>query len=370
MPCVDLLGSPVGHPSAEIAAAIQIVRNLKFARLQKVQNLQERLLLLRYILSQTANHLARCVPPSVVKQALAMFDHLVNDVVIDCMETSLNELGDAGRIEIGIPLGDGGLGFHSLQELSPVAFLSSIVSVIQTWQEFLPAAHPVIDAWCRATPTVQPNATPASAQAPGQPRPAGYSLVNEIKDAMVVCHQLSVDAHTANIATAAARKNSKRQASETALTPVDLRILEKLPATIDDLLLLRVPKLQANFRRFQVVTDVARLKQQYLVEKSQKIQFLSKATSNSALWLRAHPSEEDMTFTNEQFIVALRLYMRLPQLPRFKIYPAHPVPVPAQWPQWCLPANRTPSAQLPWRQRLQHPPQEHPGACRCAGQRH
>ncbi len=312
--CITILGTPVGHPSEESKEAIKIVRAIPFDKLTQLSDHQHRMLLLRYTVSQSVNHLARCMPPSCVRAALTLHDRQVREVVLSCMEATPDQIDVVTDKEIGFPLACGGLGFPSLVDLSQIAYLSSIYSVLLTWQNHVPPSHPVIAAWCQQPPD-NPQATTSAT--PTQQNQC-FSLQHELQSAMKYCHDLA--------ATATVSKQSRGKDTNdlNTLSSTDIYILNKMPSTVADLLQLKVPKLQANLTRFKVIGDLDQLQKAYLTTKEAKAQFLSKATSNSSLWLRAHPSEPGLTFSNKQFMTALRLYLRMPLLSKFGAPPNIP----------------------------------------------
>ncbi len=312
VPCIKILGTPVGHPSEEAKEAIKTVKEIPFEKLMKVANHQHRMLLLRHTVSQSVNHLARCMPPTCVLPALELHDRKVRQVVLSCMEATPQEIGVATDIEIGLPLACGGLGFPSLVSLSQLAYLSSIYSVLQTWQAYVPPSHPVIAAWCADPPDLASDAQATAIATTAATQPAqAFSLLTELQSSMKYCYQLAAAATVSN------QSRAKDCNDLNTLSATDIHILGKMPSTVSALLQLKIPKLQANLTRFQVVAAVDHLQKAYLTTKEAKAQFLSKATSNSSLWLRAHPSEPGLTFTNMQFMTALRLNLRVPLLTKF-----------------------------------------------------
>ena len=176
--CIDILGSPVGIPKDEAAAASAFVTNVAFSRLKEVEDHQIRLVLLRETMSQAINHLARTVPPSCVKTIFKSYDGRLLDVIRSCLEAQPDEISAVTRQEISLPITSGGLGFPRLADTCQYAYFASVTAVIQTWRQFIKADDPLLTSWC--TDVVDPS-DPSDFVTPLPQQLSKFNLTRELK---------------------------------------------------------------------------------------------------------------------------------------------------------------------------------------------
>ena len=329
--CITLLGTPVGVPTEEAKEAIKYINNIPFGKLKELGDHQTRFALLRDTMSQTVNHLARTMPPSCVKPAFAIFDGKMLDVVRTCLEASKDEISAMTRKEIALPANNGGLGFPELKESCELAYFSCVYGVVQTWLLYKKADDPLLQSWAHddddfITPLPQ--------------RLSKLSLVKELKFCLNKAHQIATQAVQAK--NARPDKASKTHAddpkakakpkpsrskiapdSATGATPTVIQnafALSVLPATLPGMLVLQKKRsLQTILLRCKAAVEIHDFYTRFLTTNEERAQFNSKRGPGASAFLRALPSERGLTFENKYFMLALRLHLRLPIIPKFGI---------------------------------------------------
>ena len=70
------------------------------------------------------NYFSRTTPPSILVSAARDFDRLVVDTF--CRRMALPAITDEARLQLQLPVRDGGFGLSSVQVMSPVAWYSAL----------------------------------------------------------------------------------------------------------------------------------------------------------------------------------------------------------------------------------------------------
>jgi len=299
----------VGHPREEANAAKELVARLSFDRLLQLPDHQSRLLLLRDTLSKAVNHLARSMPPTCVSAALQHFDHKVLGVVLSCLEACASDITRTTEIEISFPLSRGGLGIPRLSEVSKIAYFASVHQVIQTWLLYIPQMDPMLATWCDDI---------GLDSAAVDHQPSTFSLRHELKSSLdhvnsVVTRSLTIKASSSPLIGNSKAKSHGRYATSHPFE--DSYAISTLPRSLSGLLQFqKSKKLQAILMRHKASADVQDFKKDKLTTNEARAQYNSKSGFGSAGFLRAHPSDRGMRFRNNEFMIVLRMYLRVPIL--------------------------------------------------------
>lgn len=330
--CILLLGTPVGEPAQESKEAIKFVNAIAFNKSKELPNHQVRFALLHDTFSHTVTHLARTVPPSCAKPAFSIFDGKILDVVRACLEARPEEISAMTRKEIALPRNNGGFGLPELKDSCELAYFASVFGVIQTWLLYKKADDPFLQSWIADTDDfVDPIPQKLSK----------FKLVREIRHCLNKAHHIATEAVRAKNSKPAATatntasddpkskvkaKPSKSRAppnSEVTSTPTVVAnafALSILPANLQGMLTLQKKHaIHTILLKCKAAVDTHDFYTNWLTTNEERAQFNSKRGVGAAAFLRALPSETGLTFENKYFMIALRLYLRLPVIPKFGI---------------------------------------------------
>ncbi len=329
--CITLLGSPVGVPSEEAKEAIKYVNSIPFNKLKELQSHQVRFALLQDTMSQTVKHLARTVPPSCVKPAFAIFDNKILDVVRTCLEAMPEEIDSITRKEIGLPRTNGGFGLPELKNGCELAYFSSVFNVVQTWLLYKKADAPLLQSWIQ---------DPDDFVTPLPQKLSNFNIVKELKSCLQKSHHIASQAVQAKSAkpdkanktsggdagSKSKPKTSKSKAPPDSTTTPSSSVIQHsfalsiLPANLPGMLVIQKKRsLQPILMKCKAAVDVHEFYTQCLTTNEERAQFNSKRGVGASAFLRALPSEPGLTFDNKNFMLALRLHLRLPVLHKFGI---------------------------------------------------
>ena len=126
---IKLLGTPMGRDTKAVAAMIVDIakeHEQLFLALNTGMPPQEGTLILRLCALPRMQYLCRTVPPSIMEEALKLFDALVERTLLSCLEINKSSLSDVAQNQLHLPIKLGGLGFRQQLQVSPGAFLASV----------------------------------------------------------------------------------------------------------------------------------------------------------------------------------------------------------------------------------------------------
>ena len=297
--CVTMLGCPMGLPRLESQAALALVLKGPYRALKQITDKQSKFLLLHQSIVLMTNNMSRTLPPSVSSAALKEHDAAVLDVLLSIIELAPDEMTLNLQAEIALPIAHGGLGLRPLYDTAHHAYFASVCSTIQQWRLYIADTHPLLVSWCPKSP---PHSHPAAVPS------HRFNLTREL--------QSSIDNVLITTQRAKTLFSSGPGPSESSRTVGSTRyILNSMPLTVADLLLFTtVKRLQGQIKRCFEEIKVVDFKRTCLHNDSEHAQFLSKSQAGASAFLRAIPSTRAMLFSNPDYQIVLRLYLRLPLL--------------------------------------------------------
>jgi len=284
--CITLLGTPIGKSSLEqTCAQTVLVDDSKFQRLCQVPNKQIRLAMLRYSIGVAHSHIVRTLTPSAAKLAAQKHDSLVNLVVTTLVDFVHSELPTVTKSEFSLPVKMGGLGLTPLSNTANQAYLTSLWLTINSWRSL-----------------VDDNS----------------ALLKQLSGQFVL-HDLTPEFQSAiSFANELCSKyiDYTSRASPTRQTGLTVQI----PKLASEILSADMPRnlyKQLNTMMFSLAT--ANLLHTHLGADEHKAQFRSKQGFGAGAFLTALPSDRSLQFSNFDFTLALRTWLRLPVLPLFNL---------------------------------------------------
>eukprot|EP00042_Codosiga_hollandica_P030101 m.172459 g.172459 ORF g.172459 m.172459 type:complete len:631 (-) comp53268_c0_seq34:2082-3974(-) len=244
----------------------------KCLRLAQLPRKQIALLLLRESVAKSCAHIARINLPEESKAALAS--------------------------EVSLPLSMGGLGLTNLQASRHLAFLASATSCLHTWKRFVPLDDPFLQS------TVSQD-TPFSKALEA----ARCHAVQTLDDAQ----SLIASAELRPAAASRARRKPTTQGKAATWMSTTIPTLASLltfnkPARMQRHLMQPWHKLAEHELRKTLVDDDLSL-----------AQLNSKSSFQGAAWLRAIPSERALVLSNKDFVLSMRMYLRMQVAPVLKL---------------------------------------------------
>jgi hypothetical protein len=311
VPCIRLLGTFVGFPSACSQSLQESVQTNTYVRLQQLPGKQLTLLLLRHCINQYSGYMTRTSPPSINTQAVQAHDNLVKDTLASILELQTHDLTPLTTEESRLSLTMGGLGLSSASETKENAYLSSVTSVIQLWRKYVPDNDALFTAWL----------------APVQPTALHLDLHKSLQSA----RKIVSDSITLRITTTVNAANNSHpnllapltgtpsSASSTTSTMNTSHQLSALRSTLPQhptglLTFTKTSKLQHSLNHAQSFIKYNQVKHQ-LTTAETRAQFLSKTGPAAHAFLLAIPNEQALRLSNHDMTIALRAYLRLEILP-------------------------------------------------------
>ena len=272
--CIEILGSPVGSLEEEARLTEDKIEEAKFIRLVALPDKQTRLAILRYCITALHTHLIRTVPPQASSIAAKKHDQLVSNVVASLLDLDVSQMPAASKAECALPIKVGGLGLPSLERTAKQAYLSSVWLAINTWSK------------------ISPNPCPMARM---------LASSKQLAESLESTVQLLSDFI----------RFSKKARS------VNGSLVVNMPQVTDELPTRPLPSsFSRKLSHAQANMDSARLFKTLRSDR-ERAQFLSKQGFASGAWLAALPSDPSLRFYNADFTVALRLWLRVPNLPLF-----------------------------------------------------
>lgn len=269
-PAITILGSTIAPPHsvpAEDAAPLPKDEEL-FTRLNSLQSLQVRLLLLRASVSKQYIHLLRTTAPHLSIPRANSIDKLIKTSLQGIFGLDSEPLDESIMSEACLPSGQGGVGVPSLVETQASAFVSSLLSTIQQWRHYEPDNAPFLQQWLSSS---------------------------ELSAAL--------DAVRPLVATASS-------IHEASVFPTD-------PSQV--LAYTQTSKLQKKLQGYKTVQTIKALIASRLTSSADRAQFLSKTCRGASAFLGAIPTDRSLYISNHDFHMSLRLWLRLPVLPLFAV---------------------------------------------------
>ena len=135
------LGTPVGLPEQEALLALQLIDKQLFEKLASIDDLQCRLLLLRYCLATKYTHLARTLPPQQAWECLKAIDQLTSAALSYILATG--PLSDTVLAKAALPIAMGGLSLKRLHLDADFIYYASASTALLHWRNCLNPAHPI-----------------------------------------------------------------------------------------------------------------------------------------------------------------------------------------------------------------------------------
>jgi hypothetical protein len=283
--CITVLGAPVGISSVETQCALDMVEPSKFERLCQVPSKQIRLAMLRHSVATSHGHIVRTLPPTSALGAAEKHDSLVNLVVASLVDTNTTDMSSVLKSEVQLPIRMGGLGLTPLQHTGYQAYLSSLWLTISSWRKILPDNSHIIQAL--TCDNLQD--------------PLALELNNSLKYASDLV-------------------NNYIQFTSGTTAPANRGLHVTLPANPSAILKSDMPhRLYHHLNTMQFDIAAARLFQNHLRTNAERAQFRSKQGFGAGAFLQALPSDKFLEFSNNDFTLALRSWLRLPILPLFNL---------------------------------------------------
>ena len=276
-PTTGLLGSVLCRDEAvasvcDTPASIDDDNKL-FRRLDSVPSLQLRLLLLRISISRAYLHRLRTSPPSQTGVMAARVDgKIARSLSLLCGGDDREQLSALTLKEALLPAAVGGLGVPCLTDIRLAAHVASVLATVQQWRKYTTDDSALLSSWAAS-----PSLTALLA-----------SLQPTIQSASVALN-------------------------DTLLFPV---------SSHDALVFSCTNKLQKRLLEFVDINAVTLIKQQSLTTNLARAQYLSKTARGARAFLQACPTDAGLRLSNDDMVLSLRLWLRLPLLPMFDAPPA------------------------------------------------
>ena len=276
-PTTGLLGSVLCRDEAvasvcDTAASIDDDNKL-FRRLDSVPSLQLRLLLLRISISRAYLHRLRTSPPSQTGVMAARVDgKIARSLSLLCGGDDREQLSALTLKEALLPAAVGGLGVPCLTDIRLAAHVASVLATVQQWRKYTTDDSALLSSWA-ASPSL-----------------------------MALLALLQPTIQSASVAL-----------NDTLLFPV---------SSHDALVFSCTNKLQKRLLEFVDINAVTLIKQQSLTTNLARAQYLSKTARGARAFLQACPTDAGLRLSNDDMVLSLRLWLRLPLLPMFDAPPA------------------------------------------------
>lgn len=264
---IMVLGSPIGSPEGMLHILRDTVNIQVFKRLSELPSKQCQLLLLRSSISKMVSHLMRTVPTAILLPTLRQMQTHVMDAV-----GHISLQGDLGfnlhqQSEITLPLSLGGLGLANLEEEAPSAYLASALAAIQRWRGSIADGNQFLQSWVTS------------------------DSESSLQSAFDCVKKMQAEAAKVNIKTV------------------------KLPELTSDLLrFTNTKKLQHQLNDVLYHHKKYYLMNTVIPDVGEKAKFRCKSGPAASAFLQAIPSDRGLAMANQEFSIALRMYLRLPIL--------------------------------------------------------
>jgi hypothetical protein len=284
-PCIEILGTPVGKPDAEIAMLEKILSESNiYERLEWTQELQCRLLLLRQTIATKFQHWSRTMSPHCVQAALkhldrcnlTAFSHIIGVESFDPLKAH----------EINLPRSMGGLGIKPLARQCGLDYYTSLSTAIIFWRNKTSAKLPLLQALKFDNP-----------------------VSRALKESLEYCHnvhRLFRDPKAKIVPSSITDANPEKFLT----MPATL----KLPATIDLLMANPSPnptKLQATLCLQDSINQFRILWRSRDADDNHRIQVLASTTKTPSIFLQTLPTEPALYLANKELRLSLCEYFGL-----------------------------------------------------------
>ena len=296
-----ILGTPVGDPVEEKKMAEEMIKEEAFQELEKIQDLQCRMLLLRHCLNAKYLHLARTLGPDSSHDALAKVDRLVKKALFKILDQVPGDSDEDIMLEASLPLSMGGLGLHLLQEQRFIDYYASASAAVLRWRNILPRHSTMLREIKKGNSERGSIATRANLQ---------MTLRH--------CNSICTKAATTPIVPTSTDKAAPEEKLQKLKIP-------QLPKTIEDLMSGTTPnvhKLQYQLGQVQARITFRRIWRSIPKDEehaAHRVQMLAKTTGTPCLALVALPTEPGLMLSNMEMKIMSRQYLSLPLEPTLRL---------------------------------------------------
>jgi hypothetical protein len=216
-----VLGVPVGTAVGEKELLAEMFAKEKLPRLiAELPDPQCQLLLARYVAASRWGFIARSMPPAVAKQTLEKHDTSMIELLAAIMGVKPEAITPLTSTEMSLPMAQGGLGIPRLQDVSPLCYLASSASAIQTLQKvefktITPVLRTLVGV--RSTPAVTAPTAPLT-----QPEDlvSAFRTTRELQKCLDFANETLKASEWVKTGAAAAVANEKKIAGITPAPPV------------------------------------------------------------------------------------------------------------------------------------------------------
>ena len=294
-----ILGTPVGNPIKESRMAKEMIKEQAFEELDKIKDLQCRMLLLRHCLNAKYLHLARTLSPNSSSAALLKVDLLVKQSLFRILDQELSSKDDDIMLEASLPISMGGLGLHILNDQRFMDYYASASAAMLRWRNILPENSLMIRELSFENEDEEPIATKEN---------LALSLDH--------CKKMCKRAIETTIAPTQQDKATPEKFLQNLKIP-------RLPTSVEDLFSGTSPntyKLQYQLGQVHARIMFRRVWRSILPkEQTHRAQMLAKTTGTPSLALVAIPTEPGLTLSNIEMKLMLRQYLSLPLEPTLNL---------------------------------------------------
>ena len=289
------LGTPVGLPEQEACLAMQLIDEQLFEKLALIDDLQCRLLLLRYCLATKYTHLARTIPPRQALECLNAIDQLTSTALSRILAT--DSLSDTVLEKAALPIAMGGLSLKRLHIDADFIYYASASTALLHWRNCLNPEHPINQALV-ATETRTSQA---------------------LANALATCHAI-LDTLKSSQKDVTKRGGSNTEAALPALPALNL------PKHLEHMMSSTTPhpsKLQKALSLYSARTSFrSLLKGTPITTNIERIQIIDNSSGTTSFVLLALPTEPQLQIDNLSLKLMLLVYLALPLEPALGL-PSH-----------------------------------------------